>query len=439
MVILGAWGPDPLALHAANISLHLAASALVWRLAASVPGTSPVAALLALAFFALAPIHEEPVAWISAGSHILVTVLILASVLLFRRFQTTGNLGSYLASIGAAIAAFTTLEIAVALPALLVLRDIVDARGPSRRWLLRQAMLHAPFWVLLIAYLGFRVLSFGAVTPDGDTPSALESLRNVARSVRAVSLSLALVADAPGVLVVAIASALLFLLVSPFLFLRRDGSVDAARRGVFLGFGWTALSMVPLMGGYTDQRHVYLASVGLALATGLAGGRLLVARPLLAVGAIVFLLTAHSFFLASGVAKFARDGEHSRQLVDEVGAASARASQDPGALVVVIAKLPAPRWWFWEYSLPFAAGPPFIEGVATRQLIPSYPSYCCGRREWDAAYGAALGRAASNENARIFVVEWDAWQTAFVTRLLDAAEFRAAGYAEPGGPVVPGS
>lgn len=443
MVDLRLWGADPRALHATNIALHVAACALVYFLAKSATGGSRTAGLLSLAFFALAPIHDEPVAWISARGHILAPVFILGALILFRRFEQHGGTGIYLASIAAAIAALATQEVAVALPALLLLRDIADAPRPSRRWLLRMAALHAPFWALLAAYLGFRMVIFGRLGRDSVPSSALRVLQATYASVRTLWLSPTTLLDAPAGLATMGVQLLLILLIlvlfiAPFVFLRKNGMRDHARGLIYFAAGWPVITTTVLLGA-NSPRHFYLASVGPAIALGLAGARFLTSRRLFAVvgsGAVVLLLAIYGFALASGVAGFALNGERSRQLKYAVDTTIARAAPDTDAIVVVIPELSDNNRVFWDYFYPDALASPFTDGVPSSDLIPSFASCHCAPQEWMSDHSAALARITRGAAGPIYVVEWSADQAAFVTRVHDQADFWKAGYAAPGGSLV---
>ena len=132
------WGLEPLGYHLVNVLLHLANSLLLWlalrRLV--VPGAWLVAAV-----FAVHPLHVESVAWIIERKDLLSTLLYIAAVLAWLRFQATGGRRSYLLALGAFLAGLLSKSVVVTLPAaLLILRW--RQRG---RLDLRDLLYMAPF------------------------------------------------------------------------------------------------------------------------------------------------------------------------------------------------------------------------------------------------------------------------------------------------------
>jgi hypothetical protein len=437
------WGPTAAALHVTNIALHVIASALVWRLAAGARGGSRGTASLALAFFVLAPIHDEPVAWIAARGHVLAPIFILAAALLLRRFERGGGLGLYLASIGAALAALATQEVAVALPALLLLGSVAESPWPSRDRLLRLVAVHAPFWGLLGAYLGLRVSIFGQLGRDSAVSSGADLARAAYLSVRTVWGSPASLPLTPTALTSVWGKALLFLLISAFLlapfgFLPRHQILDYGRGILYFAAGWPVIASAVLLGANSD-RHFYLASVGPAIALGLAAAHWLTAkRPLtiVGVGVTAALLGLYGFALGAGIAEFARNGERSHQLQHAADTAIAGAREEPSALVVILAQSPDNQRVLWDYFYPTALSPPFTARGPAVDVLPDFATCHCSPEEWLATHGAPLARLAQGNVDSIHLVEWDPQQDAFVPRVLDLAAFRNAGYLTSTGPLL---
>ena len=132
------WGLEPLGYHLVNVLLHFANSLLLWlalrRLV--VPGAWLVAAV-----FAVHPLHVESVAWIIERKDLLSTLLYIAAVLAWLRFQAKGRRRSYLLALGAFLAGLLSKSVVVTLPAaLLILRW--RQRG---RLDLRDLLYMAPF------------------------------------------------------------------------------------------------------------------------------------------------------------------------------------------------------------------------------------------------------------------------------------------------------
>jgi hypothetical protein len=443
MIDLRLWGPSPLALHVTNLGLHLAACILVWYLAATSPGAGKLAAPLAVSFFALAPLHAEPVSWISARGHILAPIFVLAALILLRRFEQRGRRVTYLAAIGCALWAFATQEVAVALPPLLLLRDVADAPRRDRQWLRRMAVLHAPFWAALVLYLGFRYLTFGMLARPGTFASVSGLLHQQYIALRNLWLSPITAVGVPGGWAGSVTKAALCLLIScvllaPFVTAPARGRTDLARGLVFFAVLWPFVCTAVLFGA-GSPRHFYLASVGVAIALGLAGSRLLmsvrgVALPFSVVIGLVLGVSAAG--LISNISHHARSGRLSRVLAGQIDRALELAERDPRAVTVIIPEFPGRRTVFWDYFYPSALIPPFRRSVPPPRVLPSFAPCHCLPEEWKAEHAATLAWLKDGSVSAVHLVLWDARQSAFVTRSLSQREFWQGGYAARDGPLV---
>jgi hypothetical protein len=301
IIDLSLWGPDPRALHAMSLVYFAAAGLLVWLLAATAMGGGVSAAFLALLFFALSPIHAEPVAYFSARGHILAAIFAMATIFFFRRFRQTGGQGNYVASIGATAATLATLELGVVLPALLLASDIVQLRRRSRSELARLALIHAPFWCLVGAYLLSRNLMFGSMMAEDSERLGPGTPVEIARAVARVWLSPGSIVGGERIGRFAIFGATVLLALAPLAILRNAARAEYGRSVAYFGLAWVVLAAIPLL-GYSSQRHLFLASAGMAVALGLAGAALLQAQglPRLAGATLIAgLLTIQAIALTS--------------------------------------------------------------------------------------------------------------------------------------------
>ena len=442
---LDLWGPNPLALHISNLAFHMVASTLVWRVARTTVGGDRRSGLVALAFFLLAPVHEQPVAWISARGHVLVTIFVLLSLLLVRRFYERSELRWYMGALATAVAALTTQELSVALPLLLLLHDTVLL--PSHKRSIRRLILvHAPFWLLLIGYLALRLVAFDKLGRQDSASPLSQGVVILYLTLRAAWFSPTMLADVPSWVGHVILGITIAILVSPLLLLlgHHDSSmakekfVDYVRGTIYFAILWPIITVAPLMGA-ADQRHFYLASVGIAIALGLAGAHLAGTHSRFAVftsSVVVLLLLTHGLLLMSGVEAFAKNGRLSREIEQQIGSVAANAENDPSAILVVIPEVPGNRRVFWDYALPLATDPLFVPGPKPPETVPSFTSCHCEPQEWLTRYGRALQDLTRGSSEPVYVVEWDAGRAAFATRLFDRAQFRAAGYTAPGGVLV---
>jgi hypothetical protein len=435
------WGLDSFGPHLTNLALHVVACALVWRLAATAPGAGRLAPVLALSFFALAPMHAEPVAWISARGHALVSIFILGAMILLRRFEERGGRLRYAASLACAAAALATQEIAVALPALLLARDVVDAPRRDRPWWRRTLRLHAPFWVLLAGYLGFRYLIFAVVSRPTLSASVPARLHETSLAFRTLFVDPPAMLWLPGsILGRAVRGAiklgpLLLLLVAPLVSRSTRGLRTHARETIFFAALWPFFATAVLFGA-RSPRHLYLASIGVAVALGLAGSRILSGRRLVsAAGAAILLLTLglSAIGLASYVDLYARNGRLSRDLAREIDRAYARAAPDSRAVIAIIPDFPRRQASFWDYFYPDAVAPPFRRGRPFR-TIPSFASCRCIPAEWKAEHSETL--RLLNDASDVYLVHWDEAKAGFATRVLTPSAFWQSPYASRDGPLL---
>jgi len=439
MIDLKLWGLHPIALHLTNLGLHLVACLLVWYLTATASRGDRVAALLALAFFAVAPVHAEAVAWISARGHILAPIFVMAAMVLLRRYEEIGRSRIYLGAVGCALAAFATQEVAVALPPLLLFGDVLDPPRRERRGIRRIAILHAPFWAILAGYLGFRYLRFGMLGRPGSFASLrglvfeqLKGLKNVWLSpIRAVGAS-------GSAFEAAVALLTAFVLVAALASAPAQSRSELARRLLFFGGLWPLVATAVLLGA-GSPRHLYLASVGVAVALGLAGSQLWAQRPWFARAGslgIGSLVAISAFGLAVSVAAYARSGRLSRSLAREIDRTLEAAERDPRAITVIVADYPERSVVFWDYFFPESLEPPFRSRRPPPGILPSFAPCHCPPEEWKTKHAVTLARLEAADTSTVRVVIWDAWRSEFVSRALTAAEFWQGGYAAPDGPLL---
>ena len=145
-----AGGGDTLAFHAINVALHAANVLLVWAVLREVwqrmgAGEADMAAFAGALLFALHPAHTEAVTYVSGRSVSLMAFFYLASVLAYLRAAPRW------ASPALFAAALATKEVAVTLPAALLLCEALDQRRPfDLRAALRRQWVH---WSLLVVGL----------------------------------------------------------------------------------------------------------------------------------------------------------------------------------------------------------------------------------------------------------------------------------------------
>jgi Flp pilus assembly protein TadD len=150
-------GLDPRGYHAANVFLHMLASALVWyvvRGRSTVYGTPLLAGLL----FAVHPLHTEAVANVVGRAEILACTFVLVAWLAHRAAKR--GAGWVIGAWAAYLLALLSKESVVLAPLVFALDDFVDRGRPRRAELLRWAGYALPFAVAMVlrhhALGGFR-------------------------------------------------------------------------------------------------------------------------------------------------------------------------------------------------------------------------------------------------------------------------------------------
>lgn len=160
--------------HLFSIIVHLGVVYLVYRLARQWNLSTEVAMAAAL-LFGVHPVHSESVAWVAALPDPLAAVFILCSMLLYERYyHGQGRKPIVLgASIALALAAMLSKEVASVLPFFLVAREIFERpQGETvRRNIVRAARRTAPFFAMIVVYLGMRYYVLGFLSRD--EPSSL--------------------------------------------------------------------------------------------------------------------------------------------------------------------------------------------------------------------------------------------------------------------------
>ena len=161
------FGDAPVGYHATNFGLHVLTVWLVFGAGLAFGVVRPVAFAAAL-LFAVHPVHSEAVAWISGRFDVLCAAFYLLAVWLFAMSHQHRSKVVYVLALVAGAAALLSKEMAVTLPAALLLLDLLGlsrGRQPQRQapggfWAAGapRAFLRAvPFAVLVGAYVVLRL------------------------------------------------------------------------------------------------------------------------------------------------------------------------------------------------------------------------------------------------------------------------------------------
>lgn len=161
------FGFSPFGWHLVSLLLHLAATFLVFRLVRAWDQSREVAVLAAL-LFGVHPIHVESVAWVSGVPDPLATVFVLLALIFHERHIKEGE-ATYnwqLASLGMALLALFTKEVAIVMAGAVALREWFrssDAESFNVR-LNRTVQRTAPFVIAGFLYLAARVMVLGFIS-----------------------------------------------------------------------------------------------------------------------------------------------------------------------------------------------------------------------------------------------------------------------------------
>lgn len=245
------WGLNPFGYHLTNILLHLGTTFLValiaWRLE-----RNALAALIAGLLFAIHPAHSAPIAEVSSRGHVLAALFICLTVLFYmlprRRWTAVAAWSGYALALG-------SKETAIMTPALLLLYEVVvhrqallcDWRGLFWRQL--------PFWLTALAYVGLRLVLFGRLDTSSNAPGQYAFSYQLAGYTLFTIRPFLVDVNDTQTFVFVLALAVLLVLYRK-------------RAGVVMGLLWVAIALAPTITFQPEERYLYTASVGLALALG---------------------------------------------------------------------------------------------------------------------------------------------------------------------------
>jgi tetratricopeptide (TPR) repeat protein len=330
-------GTAPAAYHAASLALHLAATALVFRLARRL-GLREWSAAAAALLFGIHPVQVESVAWISAVNAPLSGVFVLLALLSFVAWRRRGAGGAPAGAAAWLALALLAKETALAAPAFLLLLDVLVLERDRARRPAELVRAHAPFLAVLVLYWMARALVFGDLgagfdrtTTDFDASFARAALIPIEILGGALGLLLwparlgLFHALRPEVSLLELGFALpaalvaLFLVAAVWFAVRRERLALAALLLVPAGLLPVLLRPQALGAFPLSERFLYLPVVGLALLAG---------RALSALSPRVFRVAAAAFVLVAG-ALAARTVVRIRDWRNEIALFASAAAVEP--------------------------------------------------------------------------------------------------------------
>jgi hypothetical protein len=150
-------GPAPGWFHLVVIGVHVLAVYLVYRVARALTGDGTLAAIAA-AIFGLHPTKIESVAWISGVSDSLCLVFFLGCILVYLRWKNNGGRGQVpRSSLLLLLLAMLSKEMAVAVPVLIALYEILTNEVPIADRVRSALRVVTPYAIVVVAVLLMRV------------------------------------------------------------------------------------------------------------------------------------------------------------------------------------------------------------------------------------------------------------------------------------------
>ena len=418
--------------HVLNIVLNVAVVLVVYFLALTVTrrvGTAALAGLL----FAAAPVHAEPIAWITGKAEPVPTLLFLWGFFAYVVYRRDGLRRHYALSLFAFTIGIFTREILVMLPPLLVLWDVQSASrhaGPAR-W--RESIVGAvrrslPFVFIAAAFFRVRWLSYGNFVREGRLGQGAIAtfVGRQPDNFRALLLP-----AGPAVTWLLLALLLMWLVV---LIQRRASDPVATAFVFYFGPLWYSLSILPLIVTYPSFRHLYLPSCGVSIALAvliLPAARGHAGERLLRLASAAVLVAASARALLSREQEWIHAGSVSRTVRSDI---TRLAGSLPAGSTVVLSGIPSDLGdaFVWQWALPYALQPPFTSAnVYARLRILEPPGiYCCQPRKWwqeRKAVVAALVVGPADETVAIYGLHWNPHRRAIVLKRgrLTRGELRA--------------
>jgi hypothetical protein len=166
------WGSRPFGFHLTNLSLHSLDAFLVYLLTrellrkgrAASTGREWKVALVAGLVFLLHPSHTEAVTWVSGRADLLASLFSLLSVLSFISHSGEAKTGALVKALMWFALALLSKESAACLPALVFAVGFYldESTGTGTRFR-RALMKAAPFFALLVFYVGARAFVLGTL------------------------------------------------------------------------------------------------------------------------------------------------------------------------------------------------------------------------------------------------------------------------------------
>src|SRR5215470_14784089 len=169
---LQVWGLRPFGFHFTNVLAHVAVTLTVLAISRRLM-SDELAAMTSALVFALHPLHTESVSFVSGRTDILATLFFLLAMVAYDHGRDERRGGWLSWSLVAYLLALLAKEVALALPAVLVVWDWL-VRRDLRSWRARSraAAHYVAYAAVTGLYLTFRGFALGGIVGPGQAVEA---------------------------------------------------------------------------------------------------------------------------------------------------------------------------------------------------------------------------------------------------------------------------
>lgn len=422
------FGVNPIGYHLVNIILHILNSLLIYLIVITLTSGRNWVAFVSSLLFIVAPVHSEPISWIT-GAQVdsLPTFFYLGAFLFFALFRSTLLLRYYCLSIVMFVLGLFTKEILITLPLMLISYDVffkTAAGGKTPFKILKSLITYAPFCVLVLFYLCLRRVFFGDFVREQliGINTLREFLTQQGHNFRYLLLPFdAVIKNRPLTLydcfTLILAGITLSIFLISFIFLLRDRSKynKAITCILYFGMVWYLISIISLIVTYPSPRHLYLPSCGIYIAIAFLlvpfSLKHTITLNIARLATIVFLIALYGYTLVKDNSDWVKAGIISQKA--KVGIEKSVETIPKGS-TIIISDIPASngKSWVWRWVLPFALQKPFSNQdlYSNFQIIESPELYCCPVENWwknKKQIIISLLSTQTEDNLDLYALQWD--------------------------------
>jgi hypothetical protein len=423
---------NPTGYHAVALSLHCLNAMLVFLIARFIDPEKSWRAIFAGLLFALLPSQSETISWINGSlTESPFTFFYLLAFLCFAVYRQTCRKRYLMVCIAAYIGCLLSKESSVTLPVMLFAYDVFlffdpqpysRPRRTARIIPIAAGHLRAylPFAVLLILYLGSRLLAFGNVlresqwnalftSTSSDASNLFTGISGLARGFVAIYGLILRQAWLPftGWMLVCV----LAVFISWTISLLTDVAAcrGTAMRVTFFAAVWTVITTAPVVVAQfgPSARHVYLSTAGQCIAVSLLAfpicraGRTRSLR--LRVAGALLIVCASAVRLKKENAVWVNRGRSTAAGVVQLTSDLQNLGHSKFVMV---------RSYGWGWIFPYALQRPFSaqDLYSPARIIEPLERYCCPLPQWWGKTKALLTAeitGSPDEMRTLYLLDWD--------------------------------